>query len=112
MTSQQRRGSGWLEWLGRFALRHLDLEVAALVTVGGLALFAISGLGSNPHAGFVFLKSIEESSLDLRFEMRGSRSHDDRIVIVGMDERTLQKIGSFPLPRKSYATLVNQLNAG
>ena len=112
MTLQQRRTPGWLEWLGRFALRHLDLEVAAVVTLAGLALFAISGLGSSAHAGFVFLKSIEESSLDLRFEMRGKRPHDDRIVIVGIDEKTLQKIGSFPLPRKTYATLVNQLNAG
>ena len=112
MTLQQRQTPGWLEWLGRFALRHLDLEVAAVVTLVGLALFAISGLGSSAHAGFVFLKSIEESSLDLRFEMRGTRPHDDRIVIVGIDEKTLQKIGSFPLPRKTYATLVNQLNAG
>jgi adenylate cyclase len=112
MTSQRPRGSGWLEWLGRFALRHLDLGVAALVTLTGLILFAISGLGSNPHAGFVFLQSIEASSLDLRFEMRGTRPHDERIVIVGIDEKTLQKIGSFPLPRKNYATLVNQLNAG
>ena len=112
MTSQKRRASGWLDGLGRFALRHLDLEVAVLVTLTGLTLFATSGLGSNPHAGFVFLKSIEESSLDLRFEMRGKRSHDERIVIVGIDEKTLQKIGSFPLPRKNYATLVNQLNAG
>ena len=44
--------------------------------------------------------------------MRGKRPHDDRIVIVGIDEKTLQKIGSFPLPRKSYATLVNKLSAG
>jgi adenylate cyclase len=112
MKSQEWRASRRLEWLGRFALRHLDLEVAVLVTLTGLALFAISGLGSNPHAGFVFVHSIEESSLDLRFQLRGQRPHDDRIVIVGIDEKTLQKIGSFPLPRKNYATLVNQLNAG
>jgi adenylate cyclase len=112
MKSQEWRASRRLEWLGRFALRHLDLEVAVLVTLTGLALFAISGLGSNPHAGFVFLHSIEESSLDLRFQLRGRRPHDDRIVIVGIDEKTLQKIGSFPLPRKNYATLINQLNAG
>jgi adenylate cyclase len=112
MKSQEWRASRRLEWLGRFALRHLDLEVAVLVTLTGLALFAISGLGSNPHAGFVFLHSIEESSLDLRFQLRGQRFHDGRIVIVGIDEKTLQKIGSFPLPRRNYATLVNQLNAG
>src|ERR1700723_2725855 len=51
-------------------------------------------------------------ALDLRFEMRGARPHDDRIVIVGIDEQTLQEIGAFPIPRKSYATLVNKLAAG
>src|SRR5450432_1745117 len=112
MTSPPQRSSRWLDGLGRFALRHLDLAVAALVTLTGLALFATSGLESGGHAGSVFLQSIEESSLDLRFETRGMRLHDNRIVIVGIDEKTLQKIGSFPLPRKNYATLVNQLNAG
>ena len=86
--------------------------MAALVTLAGLALFAFSGLENSTQSGFVFLQSIEESSLDLRFEMRGVRLHDNRIVIVGIDEKTLQQIGSFPLPRKAYAQLVNELNAG
>jgi adenylate cyclase len=112
MKSSPPRASRRIEWLGRFALRHLDLEVAALVTLAGLALFVFSGLESSTQSGFVFLQSIEESSLDLRFEMRGVRLHDNRIVIVGIDEKTLQQIGSFPLPRKAYAKLVNELNAG
>jgi adenylate cyclase len=111
MTSPPQQPKRWLDWLGRFALRHLDLEVAVVVTLAGLVLFASSGLEGSAHAGFVFLQSIEESSLDLRFEMRGIRPHDQRIVIVGIDEKTLQKVGSFPLPRRNYAALVNQLNA-
>jgi adenylate cyclase len=112
MKSSSPRASRRIDSLGRFALRHLDLIVAALVTLAGLALFAFSGLESSAQYGFVFLQSIEESSLDLRFEMRGVRPHDPRIVIVGIDEKTLQQIGSFPLPRKAYAKLVNELNAG
>ncbi|HEY0702552.1 MAG TPA: adenylate/guanylate cyclase domain-containing protein [Candidatus Acidoferrales bacterium] len=112
MKPSQPRASRRMEGLGRFALRHLDLGVAALVTLAGLALFAFSGLESSAQSGFVFLQSIEESSLDLRFETRGVRPHDDRIVIVGIDEKTLQQIGSFPLPRKAYAKLVNELNRG
>ncbi len=112
MKSSSLRASGRIDWLGRFALRHLDLIVAALVTLGGLALFAFSGLENSAQSGLVFLQSIEESSLDLRFEMRGVRLHDPNIVIVGIDEKTLQQIGSFPLPRKAYAKLVNELNAG
>ena len=102
----------WSERVGRFALRHLDLGLGILVTLTGLALFAISGIQGNSHAGYAFLQSIEESSLDLRFEMRGQRPHDSHIVIIGIDEKTLQEIGSFPLPRKEYALLVNQLSAG
>jgi len=112
MTSPPQRSSRWLDGLGRFALRHLDLEVAILVTLTGLVVFLFSGLESSRRAGFVFLQSIEESSLDLRFETRGVRLHDNRIVIVGIDEKTLQQVGSFPLPRKAYAKLVNELNAG
>src|ERR1700723_3597316 len=112
MKSSPPRASRRIEWLGRFALRHLDLEVAALVTLAGLALFVFSGLESSTQSGFVFLQSIEESSLDLRFEMRGVRLHDNGIVIVGIDEKTLRQIGSFPRPRKAYPKLVNELNAG
>ncbi len=88
------------------------MVLAMLVTLAGLTLFAFSGIGGNTHAGFVFLQNIEQRSLDLRFGMRGERPHDDRIVIVGIDEKTLQKIGSFPLPRNSYALLIKQLDAG
>jgi adenylate cyclase len=104
--------SRWWTWLGRISLRQIDFGLSVLVTLVGLALFAFSGFSENPKAGFVFLKDIEQSSLDLRFEMRGQRPHDSNIVIVGIDERTLQKIGSFPLPRKNYALLIDKLSAG
>lgn len=113
MSSQEQRWSRWRDWSKSFALEHLDLGLAILTTLVGLTLFAFSGIGSrDSRAGLAFLRNIEQSSLDLRFEMRGKRPHDDRIVIVGLDEQTLQKIGSFPIPRKNYATLVNKLNAG
>ncbi len=87
------------------------MGLGVLVTLAGLALYAFSGIGGGSRAGFVFLQNIERRSLDMRFGMRGARPHDGRIVIVGIDERTLQKIGSFPFPRDSYALLVNRLTA-
>jgi adenylate cyclase len=111
MTTEQQRWSRWWSWLGRVSLRQIDLGIAVLVTVAGLTVFAFSGASDNSHAGFVFLQNIESRSLDMRFGVRGARPHDDRIVIVGIDEKTLNKIGSFPLPRKSYALLVNRLSA-
>jgi adenylate cyclase len=107
MMAQAKRG--WSARLGRVSARQVDLALAVLVTFAGLLLFAYSGIGGNRRAGFLFLQNIELRSLDLRFALRGTRPHDDRIVIVGIDERTLQKLGSFPLPRRSYATLVQKL---
>jgi adenylate cyclase len=107
MTAQAK--PGWSARLGRVSARHIDLALAVLVTFTGLVLFAFSGIGGNRRAGFLFLQNIELRALDLRFALRGTRPHDDRIVIVGIDQRTLQKLGSFPLPRKSYAALVQKL---
>src|ERR1700690_1865618 len=100
---------GWSARLGRVSARQVDLALTVLVTLAGLLLFAFSGIGGNRRAGFLFLQNIELRTLDLRFGLRGTRPHDDRVVIVGIDERTLQKLGSFPLPRKSYARLVQSL---
>ena len=111
MKSPEQRWSRWSAWLDKISLGRTDLWLGVVVTLLGLALFWFSGIGGNSHAGIVFLQNIEQRSLDLRFGMRGQRAHDDRIVIVDIDEKTLQKIGSFPFPRKSYALLIDKLSA-
>ncbi len=83
--------------------------IAVVVTAIGLGIFAYSGIGGNQRAGFLFLQDIEQRTLDLRFALRGKRAADPRIVIVGIDDKTLQTIGSYPLPRSNYALLVRQL---
>ena len=93
---------GWLSGQSHSA-------IALAVTAIGLAFFAYSGIGGNQGAGFLFLQDIEQRSLDTRFVLRGKRAADPRIVIVGIDDKTLQTIGSFPLPRNNYAVLVRQL---
>ena len=102
----------WSRWLGRVSTRQVDLAIALLVTAAGLLLFAFAGIGGSSRAGFHFLQNIEQRSLDLRFELRGQRYHDDRVVIVDIDEKTLQTIGAFPFPRDRYAALVDRLSAG
>src|ERR1700722_7694978 len=83
--------------------------IAVVVTAIGLGLFAYSGIAGNLRVGFLFLQDIEQRTLDLRFGLRGKRAADPRIVIVGIDDKTLQTIGSFPLPRTDYALLVRKL---
>jgi len=111
MTLREQKLSRWSARLGRFSVRQVDLVLASLVTLAGLALFAFAGIGGNTRAGFLFLQNVEQRSLDMRFDARGQRPHDERIVIVGIDEKTLQNIGAFPLPRSSYASLVTRLSA-
>ena len=108
MTQHTQR---WSQRLSRISSRQVDIVLAALVTLAGLLLFAFAGIGGSRRAGFLFLQNVEQRLLDMRFGLRGQRPHDDRIVIVGIDERTLQKIGSFPLPRSTYAALVQRLSA-
>ena len=102
----------WSRRLGRVSAQQVDLAIALVVTSAGLLLFAFAGIGGSSRAGFRFLQNIEQRSLDLRFELRGQRQRDDRIVIVGIDEKTQQSIGSFPFPRNRYAALVDRLSAG
>jgi adenylate cyclase len=109
MTPDSQR---WSQRLSRISTRQVDITLALLVTVAGLLLFAFAGIGGNRGAGFLFLQNVEQRLLDMRFEIRGARPPDGRIVIVGIDEKTLQHVGSFPLPRKTYAQVVQKLSAG
>src|ERR1039457_6717431 len=93
----------------RWLSHHAHAAIAVVVTAVGLALFAYSGIGGNQRAGFLFIQDIEQRTLDARFALRGKRAVDPRIVIVGIDDKTLQTIGSYPLPRSDYALLVRQL---
>ena len=95
--------------LSEWCSSHAHFVIALAATLIGLFLFAYADISENRNAAFVFLKDIEQRSLDLRFALRGKREADPRIVIVGIDEKTLQEMGSFPLPRSSYAMLVRNL---
>lgn len=108
----REKSQGVADKLGQLPTKRVDIALAVLVTLGGLALYAFTGIGSNTRALFSFLSNIEQRSLDARFRMRGKRPVDDRVVIVGIDEKTLQKVGAWPIPRNAYAKLTDQLSAG
>src|SRR5512143_3418728 len=91
--------------------RRWDVGISLVVTaLGGLAFFLIQVRGSNA-AAVSFLQNVELRSLDARFLLRGERPHDPRIVIVALDEKTLEKVGSFPIGRQFYASMVDRLKA-
>ena len=93
-------------------VKQIDIGIAILVTVAGAVMFAAMETNSKIDVGLSFVRNIEQRSLDERFRLRGLRAVDPRIVIVGIDEKTLQKVGSWPISRSAYARLIDQLAAG
>ncbi len=55
-------------------------------------------------------EGINNYCYDLAFRLRGERPHNNRIVIAAIDEKTLGKLGKWPLPRYSYARLLDILH--
>ena len=91
------------------ALKSIDFGLAILVTLIALIVYAYTETSGRNAAGLRFIENIEARSLDARFNLRGRRAHDNNVVIVGLDEATLQKVGAFPIPRNAYAKMVDQL---
>jgi adenylate cyclase len=100
-----------LSWLRRLLREHWNIIIPVLVTVAGLALYALTSLRPESSSPLAFIANLELRTLDARFQLRGARTPDARIVIVGIDENTLRRVGAFPIPRSAYATLVDRLHA-
>jgi adenylate cyclase len=79
--------------------RHLELITGAAVVLVVLALGAV-------HA----LRSLDLSSIDARFSIRGTQRPND-VVLVGIDQRAFNQLENepFPLPRKLDATVIRHL---
>jgi adenylate cyclase len=95
--------------LGLEAIKRVDFAIALTITISALVIYAYAEANTRNTAGLRFLQNIEARSLDARFNLRGARRHDENIVIVGLDEKTLQQVGAFPIPRNAYAKMIDQL---
>ncbi|MFI5107242.1 MAG: CHASE2 domain-containing protein [Terriglobales bacterium] len=92
-------------------LRRPELLIALAVTLLGVVAFFDAGPEARSPRIFALLQNLELRSLDLRFQLRGVRPHDPHISIVGLDETTLHRMGTFPIPRNAYASLIERLSA-
>lgn len=75
-----------------------ELAIAATVS-GAVILLRMIGL----------LQLLELSALDLLFRLRIAEKIDERIVIIGINESDLKKIGKWPLPDKIMAELLRKV---
>ena len=73
--------------------------ICLAVTLGVLALFALGTLDS-----------LEWKSVDLRFHWRGQRQVNKDIVVVAIDEKSIDKLGRWPWPREIHGKVVDKLS--
>lgn len=71
--------------------------------VVGAIIFGLYHLG--------YFRVWEYKTLDLRFNLRGKRQISDKIVIIDIDEDSIQNIGRWAWPRKTHAYLIDFLTA-
>lgn len=59
--------------------------------------------------GFPGFRTLENQLVDFRFQVRGERPAGAPIVVVAIDEKSLQEVGRWPWPRAVHAELLHRL---
>ncbi len=84
--------------------RKLKVLLLALVALGagaiGIALYATG-----------VLDSLEGNTVDARFSTRGTQKPPKNLVVVAVDNKSLQDLNTFPFPRSYYAQVINNIAA-
>jgi len=82
----------------------VELELAVLVIAFAFLLKFVK-----PFSKLV--QSFELKTVDMRFDLRGERPCPEDVVIVSIDDYSLNTLGQWPWPRKFHGQLVERLTA-
>jgi len=91
----------------RSIIRNIKEEIA-IWRVGVLPGMAVIGLVIIARLTGL-LQSLERSALDNFLRLRPEEPIDERIVIVGINEADIQRVGTYPIPDKKIAELLRRL---
>ena len=58
---------------------------------------------------FMFLDRLHQISIDLRLTNRGPRAGSDRVVVLAVDEESIEKFGRWPWSRDLQAQVIDEL---
>jgi adenylate cyclase len=81
------------------------LSIATLITTLTIALYVVPGGGIRP------LQILEEKFLDWRFRIRGTEKPDNRVVILSIDDYSIESLGRWPWPRSYHADALDLLTS-
>ncbi len=59
---------------------------------------------------FGWLDTLELKTVDFRFQWRGDRAINKDIMIIGIDEKSIEELGRWPWPRSTHAALIRKLS--
>src|SRR6185437_17131850 len=79
---------------------------AALAFVVAVAALLLLDFSSWP-----LLRSLETSSFDLRFQVRGTRPPGGEVAIVMVDDSSIAALGHWPFNRRLFAKAIRLLDA-
>ncbi len=54
-----------------------------------------------------FFEKIESITIDLRFQLRQNPSLSKNLVVIGLTKECIEKLGTYPIPRKNYAKVID-----
>jgi adenylate cyclase len=84
------------------------LAISGVFSIVGLLMFVYVDLVGSRSAMFKLVRDYELRTLDSRFILRGARKGDERIVIVAIDQETINRL-RWPFPRFQHAKLLDIL---
>ncbi|HKZ53796.1 MAG TPA: adenylate/guanylate cyclase domain-containing protein [Candidatus Acidoferrales bacterium] len=85
--------------------------ISFLLTLAGLGLYYHTYIAEKRTPLAQFIDSLEVRTYDTRFRVRGRTPPRPEIVIVAIDQATLERLGSWPFSRLEYARLLDNLTA-
>jgi len=90
-------------WLGK---TQLIQKLSFGLVVGITAIMMVLS-----WVGPAFLLHLEDTFLDFRFKLRGTRQTGDEIILVAIDEKSLQEVGRWPWSRDKQARLLDAISS-
>jgi adenylate cyclase len=84
-------------------IRLSGFKIALLVIAACVVFYVLYG------QCIPFLTILELKTLDLKFRLSGTRPPSDEVVIVAIDDYSIENLGRWPWPRSYYAEAVDKL---
>lgn len=110
MAKQTFKNSGLIR-----RLKQIGPVLLICLCINLVALFALRSVHINTGSSVLsdLLVTLENRSLDFRFLLRGKQKPSGKIGILAIDEKSIQKFGRWPFPRRIFEkAFVNVKKAG